>query len=423
MPTRLWRWQWVTLLMLTIGYAGYYVCRSNLSACTPRIRQELVENGWEAKAAQDRIGDIVSLGVFFYAGGKFLGGWTADRLAGRATFLGAMLLSVMCTLAFAGGRGFALWAPVWVSNRFVQSFGWPGMMRIMTRWYSPAVYGSAVGVVSLSYLFGDAGARWFFGWLFGMGVSWREVFLWSAAVLGGLLALNVLFLRSSPKDVGLPEPNDAFATDDTDAAMSSAPTILELLKRPAFLWACVLSFGFTLSRETFNTWTTTYYRDVVRMTDAEASNASAWFPFYGGVSVILAGILRDRLGRRGEAATLVIGPLAAAMVIIALAQTQESSFAVLLVNVTGFLLMGPYSYLAGATALQFGGKKTGATASGVIDGTGYFGAVLAGSGFARLVTSYDWMTGFYALAALAVATSLAGIFFWWSQFAEAKRYA
>ena len=45
-----------------------------------------------------------------------------------------------------------------------------------------------------------------------------------------------------------------------------------------------------------------------------------------------------------------------------------------------FLLIGPYSYLAGAISLDFGGKRGGATACGIIDGVGYLGGVLAGEG-------------------------------------------
>ena len=49
-----------------------------------------------------------------------------------------------------------------------------------------------------------------------------------------------------------------------------------------------------------------------------------------------------------------------------------------LVGLVGFLVIGPYAYLAGAIALDFGGKHGGATSSGIIDGVGYLGGILAG---------------------------------------------
>jgi hypothetical protein len=41
-------------------------------------------------------------------------------------------------------------------------------------------------------------------------------------------------------------------------------------------------------------------------------------------------------------------------------------------------MIGPYSYLAGAIALDLGGKAGGATTSGTIDAVGYLGEILAG---------------------------------------------
>jgi hypothetical protein len=56
-------------------------------------------------------------------------------------------------------------------------------------------------------------------------------------------------------------------------------------------------------------------------------------------------------------------------------------------------MMAPYSYLSGAISLDFGGKQGSASASGIIDGTGYLGGVFAGNsnfgdvGMARCVCS------------------------------------
>ncbi len=40
-PSRLLRWQWATVALMDAGYAGYYLCRSNLSVCIPLIRDDL----------------------------------------------------------------------------------------------------------------------------------------------------------------------------------------------------------------------------------------------------------------------------------------------------------------------------------------------------------------------------------------------
>ena len=77
-----------------------------------------------------------------------------------------------------------------------------------------------------------------------------------------------------------------------------------------------------------------------------------------------------------------------------------------------FCLLGPYSYLGGAFALDFGGKQAGAFSSGIIDGVGYLGAVVAGDSVARISVAFGWQGVFVALAIVsAVAAAGAGWLF------------
>ena len=77
----------------------------------------------------------------------------------------------------------------------------------------------------------------------------------------------------------------------------------------------------------------------------------------------------------------------------------------------GFLLIGPYSYLAGAISLDFGGKQGASTASGFIDGLGYLGGMLAGDGMARVSVTYGWSGAFLTLAAVALLSSAVAVVF------------
>ena len=70
-------------------------------------------------------------------------------------------------------------------------------------------------------------------------------------------------------------------------------------------------------------------------------------------------------------------------------------------------MIGPYSYLAGAISLDFGGKHGSATASGLIDCAGYLGGVLAGSSVAGISVASGWKGAFAALAAVSLVSSIA----------------
>src|SRR5262252_1772299 len=93
-------WQGLILTLLIVGYAGYYLCRSNLSVCLPLIVVDLTHGGIDPASARIRLGSIASLGVLAYAIGKFPSGTLTDFLGGRLNFLLGMSGAVLFTLWF-----------------------------------------------------------------------------------------------------------------------------------------------------------------------------------------------------------------------------------------------------------------------------------------------------------------------------------
>jgi OPA family glycerol-3-phosphate transporter-like MFS transporter len=421
--TRLLRWQVLTVSLMVIGYSGYYLCRSNFSVALPMIIEELGARGISPNLAKIRLGFVASLGVLAYAIGKFVSGGLSDFLGGRRTFLGGMAGSVLFTVVFALSGGIPLFTLAWIGNRLVQSLGWVGMVKISSRWFSFSSYGTVMGIVSLSFLFGDAAARQFLAILIDRGLGWRGIFFTAAGVLVSLLIVNALLLKDTPREIGEAEPQanpqNLFASSDDDSApMSVRSLLLPLLRSKVFLLVCLLSVGLTLVRETFNLWTPTYFAQAVGLTNADAAQKSALFPLFGGISVLLAGYLSDRLGKGARAAIILFGLLLAGLTLLVLGYGDfggSKIWPVWLTALVAFLMIGPYSYLAGAISLDFGGKRGSATVSGVIDGCGYLGGVLAGDSMARISVAYGWRGAFVVLAAVCWMLSLAAAVYWLNQ--------
>jgi OPA family glycerol-3-phosphate transporter-like MFS transporter len=280
-----------------------------------------------------------------------------------------------------------------------------------------------MAILSLSFLFGDAGARWFMGALMAHGVGWRGVFIASAGALALLGVVNLIFLRETPAERGLDEPEvnplNVYAVSSETQGESAAVafegkenlwTLLKpLLASFPFWLVCLLSLGTTLLRETFNLWIPTYYVQFAGLTSGQAASNSALFPFFGGVAVLIAGVLSDRLGLNGRNLVLFFGMALSGVCLIGISMIPAHSnplLPIVLVTLVGFLMLGPYSYLAGAMSLDFGGTRGSATAAGVIDGVGYLGGILSGGTVAGIAVKEGWAQTFIYLAAAAFLTAV-----------------
>ena len=93
---------------------------------------------------------------------------------------------------------------------------------------------------------------------------------------------------------------------------------------PVFWLVCLISIGVTLMRETFNVWTPTYFTQALGLSNADAAQRSALFPLFGGVSVVLAGFLSDKLGPKGRARIILVGAPCGVLSALALMHTGGS---------------------------------------------------------------------------------------------------
>ena len=173
----------------------------------PNCSMRLVERGFNRDDARVWLSNIVSLGTLAYAAGKFIFGATGDLIGGRRNFLGGMTGAVLFTALFAMGGSFPLFSIAWVGNRFVQASGWPGLVKIAGRWFDYRWYGTALAILSLSYLFGDSAARAYMGMLQKLGLGWRGLFFVTALNLAGVLVVCYFFLKESPQAIGETEGN------------------------------------------------------------------------------------------------------------------------------------------------------------------------------------------------------------------------
>jgi OPA family glycerol-3-phosphate transporter-like MFS transporter len=405
--------QTITVLLLFGGYGALYFCRADLAVATPLLVEELGKHGVSHADALVHMGSIASFGVLAYALGKLFLTGLGDFWGGRISFLIGLGGATAFTLIFASGLSVPLFTIAWIGNRLTQSIAWAGLIKVSSKWFDFSSYGMIIGILSISYLVGDAAARQWMGILIEHGFGWRTLFYFGAAVAGIFLVVNFFFLRESRVDAGYaeakPNPLNLFASSES-RPQSIGQLLLPLVRSRAFLLVCLLSLGCTIIRETFNIWTPVYLRDHLGYSMSNAARMSGVFPGVGAVSVLVTGWLSDRLGVNGRSLIMFVGLAATAAALLVLMTMRSSTTGSLLpliaIGTIAFCLMGPYSYLGGAFALDFGGKQAGAASSGIIDGVGYLGAVAAGYIVARVAVSFGWQGVFVGLA---VVSALAAV--------------
>jgi sugar phosphate permease len=421
--------QALVISLLFGGYASLYFCRADLSVATPLLAKELTARGISYDDALVRIGGITSLGILAYALGKpFIGG-LGDYWGGRVNFLVGLAGATLFTVLFAFSGALPLFTLTWFLNRLLQSGAWAGLLKVSSRWFDYSSHGAIIGVLSLSYLIGDAAAREWMGRLIAHGYGWRSLFVLAAAVSGAMLIANFALLRESRVAAGhgdtIANPLNVFGSSKAPP-MTVRERLRPLLRSPAFLLVCVLSLVCTIVRETFNDWTPVYMRDFVHLNMSDAAGLSAIFPGVGAISVLVTGWLGDRLGANGRPQILFVGMTATTVALFLLTMIHRGgtspALPITLIGVVALCLLGPYAYLGGAMALDFGGKAAGAVASGIIDGVGYLGAVFAGVGGAKLAATVGWRGVFATLAVIGTVGAIgAGVLYVMERRAVAAR--
>jgi sugar phosphate permease len=408
-------------LLLFLSYVGFYFCRVNLLAALP-----LIEDAFHFTKTQT--GLILSSYFIVYSFGKIINGLFGDKIGGKAMLIIGIGGSVICNIIFGFGRELRFFVIIWSINAFFQSMGWLSMVSIMSHWYTSVESGRAMGIISLSYLLGDFAARSSAGIVVAReGARWSELFWLHAAILAGIGLIAWIFVRPYPEKLGLLDV-DAYAmhidSDIQNRMMTKNQKPAErqtakpkswmhfMLANKWFWLVCTIYFGLSIIRYIFWSWSIFYLKENGLRTSS-AIIASAVFPILGSLGAIFAGWVSDKMNaRRGPVIVLMTSCMVLSIFIFSRIPRDNPVLLVVTLAVIGFTLIGPYSLLAGAMAIDFGSKHSAAAASGIIDAVGAFGAVFSGAGMGHLIDKYEWNGAFMIVLGIALLTALLCVPIW-----------
>jgi sugar phosphate permease len=398
---------WVTWL----AYAGYYLCRKNLSVVLPLLNHAL-------RLSSIGLANLVFGYSLLYAIGQFACGPLSDRI-GAKRVVGAGLILTAASNLLMGVHGTLLWLLVFAClNGAAQSTGWSGLVKIMAVWFPDDNRGIVMGWWSTNYVLGGflatAFATWAVvqTWLLPQ-LGWRRGFLFPALLLLGIALLFLTAAREAPEPTH-PAAGTAGGSASVDSVRSNWRALAGLLRKPS-LWMVGISYFFLeMCRYALMFWLPLYMVNRLRYSLQASGCLSSLYELVGIAGAVFAGYASDRFtqSRRAPVSAIMLCGFA----IMLLLEPELTHFGLagtaVAISLAGVFSFGPDTLLSGAGAQDIGEARAAATASGLVDGIGHLGAIFSPYVVVVVSRRYGWNHLFFTISGTAFLAAAVLIPIW-----------
>ncbi|KAJ9589449.1 hypothetical protein L9F63_017352, partial [Diploptera punctata] len=400
------------------------------------------------------LGALDSAYLFSYAISMFFSGFVAERVNLRYFLALGMIFSGILSYAFGIAKSYGIhqmWYFVLVQmlSGIVQSTGWPGVVTVVGNWFGKKKRGFIFGVwnshTSMGNILGSLIAGYYVEY------DWSLSFIVPGILIAGMGFILFLFLVVKPSDVGCippgqtshergfysgyervsteeptenglsPESDDNEMVSDeqelthrpqredtpiisTNVAVEKPIGFLGALKIPGVVEYSLCLFFAKLVSYTFLYWLPLYIKASTKTeTPTSSAELSTWFDVGGIVGAIVAGSVSDYFGKSACTCASMLILAVPTMFLYEDYGTEGRALNILLLNVVGFLVNGPYALITTAVSAELGthhslegNSKALATVTAIIDGTGSIGAAV-GPLLAGMVSNKGWQYVFIML--------------------------
>ena len=405
-PRRGLNWGVVGLL-----YTSFYMCRYNLPLANKSIADEF---GF----SKSDMSDIISTQLYAYAIGQVVNGLLTDKLGGKKAMLIGAAGTVVMNLAFGAA---SFWGLLWLFvvlrgiDGYMQSFGPPGFIKINASWFSQNERGTFAGIFGFMINLGRLANNWlapsllagffFLGMFHVPPQHWRWLF-WAPAGIAAVAAVALaIFVKDTPEEAGFHGIYKGESDhDDTDVHGEMAMVFKRIVTNK-FVWIFAAAYSCTGAvRQTVDQWFPRYLQEVhhLDMKSATFQWVAFLIPFVASAGSLISGIVSDRFfgGRR---APVAMGIYVIELVVILIAAQMRSPMAIAVAFVAiSFTVNSTHSLLGPAAAMDIGGRKMAAFASGCINSFQYVGAGVAIQVLGRVLDKTGYTYFFYYMIPFAV---------------------
>ena len=250
--------------------------------------------------------------------------------------------------------------------------------------------------------------------------AWQWAF-WIPGLIALLGALGLfVFLRDTPKSVGLPELETAktvLDNDEGDASARRAYVSKMVYKNPIIWGLAIANFFVYVVRFSVLDWGPKFLTEAFNMPFEKAGYAVAAFEIMAIIGTLVAGWVTDKVfaGRAHRTCLMCMigtGLFMGAFYYFYMHQGVVSHAVVIAVlAMAGFFIYGPQA-LIGIAASNHATKKAAATANGLVGIFGYLSTAVSGVGIGWLADHFGWNYVFVGVIAMAIIGMVVFLFMW-----------
>jgi sugar phosphate permease len=381
-------------------YAGYYICRKDISPTTGPGISHLALN-------------LICFGGA-YAIAQFGGGMLADSMGARRTALAGAGISILCTSLLAFHSLPILELLLLIGNGLGQGLGWPSMLRLIGQWFRRGERDRVLGWWSTSYILGGVLATALSAWL----VVHTRVIALSGFQPGYLVSSAVLlfaaffFIFGTAHLPPPPPPNSLPATSmlSGSTARTQVRAWRQILANRRIQVISLVYFFLKMTRYTLLFWLPLYLTSSLGYSQHSAEHFASYFELLGFLGPLAAAYAMQRwFGKRRM--VLGAGMLFALAFICLLHPVLASSGwfgTAVSISLMGILIYGADVLMSAMAVLDAVPDELHGRVAGFVNGIGSIGQTLSPFLVTIFVLQFGWtklfdLFVFFALVAGGVS--------------------
>jgi len=406
---------------LGMSYAFLYMARYNLVVS---------KNALGSLLSKEDFGIIFAAGTTVYGFSFLLNGPLVDKIGGKKGIilacLGACIANVLMGIVtflylhnrLIGNLTF-LMSILYAANMFFQSYGAVSIIKVKAYWFHVrergvfgAIFGTLISVgVYFAFDWGQkivdasklhiAGEMTLFQKFIqitfavdtGTTDAYWLVFFIPAFILVFWALIDMWLIKDTPGEAN----HEDFDTHDASSGEEEGhQTILDLLKRiftnPIMYTLASIDLAVGVLKNGIMQWYAVFAKEVPQVgAEFFFKNWGLLLCIFGIIGGFSSGVLSDRVfhSRRGPPTAIMNGIMLLASIVLVLTLKTSPIIVGLCCSLIIMSVIGVQSIIAGTAAVDFGGRRAAATASGIVDGCIYLGGGLQSYCLGYLTTK-DW---------------------------------